>query len=746
MAGGKELKTSIVIAGDLDASLRSAIDAAAKQMDKMGDAALEAAGAAAKLAMKISDQSDELKKAKQRYASYVLAGEESSEQAKELAKKIKTLSRELSANSDVLEAAENAADKLSDGFDDASDSAKDASGGFTVMKGALANLVADGFSRAIDAAKDFASSMVTTAAEVKAQNSQFAQTFGTFSDDAEGAIKRVADNAGILETRLQATGTQIYAFAKTSGMESTDALGLMERALAVTADQAAYYDKSLDDVAESLQSFLKGNYENDAALGLSATETTRNAKANELYGKSFNDLAEDQKQLTLLQMVEDANKLSGALGQAARESDGWENVTGNLSETWRQFKANVGMSFLENLVPIIQNVTASFQAWSENVDWDAFGETVSDIFQMVLDGFTWVGENKDIVITAVSAITAAFLTYKAAMVVSTIASKALKGAELIKAAAEAKGTAITTAAAVAQWALNGAIAFITSPITIAVAAIAALVAAVVWLYRNWDTAKLKVEQFGAKVGEIWGNISDFIGNAILTIGQYFPIFGGYLSGWWSSIQDVAENVKAIFHGVIDFISNVFAGNWSAAWDNIVSIFGNIFGGMINIAKIPINGVIGAINAVISGINGAGFDIPDWVPVIGGKSFRLEIPQIPMLAKGGFTDGVSIAGEAGTEAVISFKNAYRKQNLGYWAQAGRMLGATPDDFSLSGGGTTTNSIDLSGIQFAPNIRIYGNAGREEIMQALRDAESEFRDFLLDILDDWRGGAYEPEPVY
>lgn len=76
----------------------------------------------------------------------------------------------------------------------------------------------------------------------------------------------------------------------------------------------------------------------------------------------------------------------------------------------------------------------------------------------------------------------------------------------------------------------------------------------------------------------------------------------------------------------------------------------------------------------------------------------------------------------------------------------MLGATPDDFSLSGGGTTTNSIDLSGIQFAPNIRIYGNAGREEIMQALRDAESEFRDFLLDILDDWRGGAYEPEPVY
>ena len=101
----------------------------------------------------------------------------------------------------------------------------------------------------------------------------------------------------------------------------------------------------------------------------------------------------------------------------------------------------------------------------------------------------------------------------------------------------------------------------TSPITIAVAAVAALTAGVIWLYNNWDTAKEKLEQFGAKVNEIWTNISGWITTAIDIIGQYFPVFGGYLSGWWESIQQAVDNVKAIFQGVIDFIGNVFAGNW-----------------------------------------------------------------------------------------------------------------------------------------------------------------------------------------
>lgn len=210
--------------------------------------------------------------------------------------------------------------------------------------------------------------MVKSAADVKAMNAQFEQTFAGVEDKASAAMQRVASASGIMETRLKGVGTQMFAFAKTTGMETPEALNLMERALTVTADSAAYYDRSIEEVSENLQSFLKGNYENDAALGLSCTETTRNAAANKLYGKSFMELSEAQKQMVLLQMVEDANKLSGAMGQAARESDGWENVIGNLKESLRQLAASIGSVILPTVVKITQGITAAINKFSEMGD------------------------------------------------------------------------------------------------------------------------------------------------------------------------------------------------------------------------------------------------------------------------------------------------------------------------------------------------------------------------------------------
>lgn len=217
----------------------------------------------------------------------------------------------------------------------------------------------------VAAIKQFGQQCIESAAEVNAANSQFEQTFGSMQSQAESAIATVSKNSGILKTRLQGVGTSIYAFAKTTGMDSADALNMMQEALQVTADSAAYYDRSLEDTAESLKSFLKGNFENDAALGLSCTETTRNAAANKLYGKSFTDLSESQKQLTLLQMVKDANQLSGAMGQASREADGWENVTGNLKESWNQLLAVVGKPILQVATNIVQKLSSAITKLTE---------------------------------------------------------------------------------------------------------------------------------------------------------------------------------------------------------------------------------------------------------------------------------------------------------------------------------------------------------------------------------------------
>lgn len=262
----------------------------------------------------------------------------------------------------------------SKGFDKGIKTINSSVASFADKLGGLKTKVAAAFS--ITALVAFTKKATETAASVNAANSAMSQTFGALESVATAAINRVADESGILDTRLRSIATGIYAFAKTSGMDSATALGMMKEALQVAADSAAYYDRSLEDASETLKSFLKGNYANDAALGLSATEYTRNAAAMKLYGKSFQNLTEAQKQLTLLQMVKDANDLSGATGQAAREADGWENVIGNLKEAWKQLIAVIGQPTLKLAIPVIQSMTAALQRLTDyaNAAWQALSK------------------------------------------------------------------------------------------------------------------------------------------------------------------------------------------------------------------------------------------------------------------------------------------------------------------------------------------------------------------------------------
>lgn len=230
--------------------------------------------------------------------------------------------------------------------------------GDLIKANVISDFIVDGLREIASAAKDMAASFVQSAADVRAETAQYAQTFGELAGEADAAIQQVADSANTLPSLLKPAATSIYAFARSSGADTAQAMDLMAQSMQVAVDAAAYYDRSLSDVTETLQSFLKGNYENDAALGVSATEATRNAQAMEMFGQAFNDLTEIQKQQALLQMVVDAQKLSGAMGQAAREADGWQNVQGNLNEAWRQFAAVKGQAMLDALIPAMQEVTS----------------------------------------------------------------------------------------------------------------------------------------------------------------------------------------------------------------------------------------------------------------------------------------------------------------------------------------------------------------------------------------------------
>ena len=107
------------------------------------------------------------------------------------------------------------------------------------------------------------------------------------------------------------------------------------------------------------------------------------------------------------------------------------------------------------------------------------------------------------------------------------------------------------------------------------------------------------------------------------------VLGGAFKAAFDAIQPILDNFIGIFKNIIDFIKNVFTGNWQGAWENIKNIFKNIAEGLGNIFKAPINFIIGIINGFIRALNH--IKIPDWVPGIGG--FGINIPEIPKLKVG-----------------------------------------------------------------------------------------------------------------
>lgn len=282
-----------------------------------------------------------------------------------------------------LQDTEDALQKMEDGIEDTGDAADnagdDVSGFGDVLKGSLAaDAIWDGIKEGAQLLKELGESAVEAAAEVRAESSQFEQTFGEMEQAASAALQDLEEKTGISATRIKGNLSTVYAFAKTMGADSEEALDIASRAMAAAADSAAYYDKTVEEATETIQAYIKGNYANDAALGIASTETTRNAAAMERYGKAFKDLTETQKVDTLLAMVEAGNQASGAMGQAAREAGEWTNVTGELEDAQKQLLAVVGEPVLEMAVPVVQELTQAMRELTEVSPGQALARDMDD--------------------------------------------------------------------------------------------------------------------------------------------------------------------------------------------------------------------------------------------------------------------------------------------------------------------------------------------------------------------------------
>lgn len=438
------------------------------------------------------------------------------------------------------------------------------------------------------------------AAQMQASNAQFTTVFGDMETQAREALNAIGQEMDIVPERLQGSFTQMASFAKTSGLDTAQALDLTSRATRAAADGAAFYDKSIESVSESLQSFLKGNFANDAALGISATETTRNAAANKLYGKSFKDLSEAQKQLTLLQMVEDGNKLSGALGQAARESDGLENVMGNLKQAGTNALSAIGQPLLEMMIPVFQTLATIVKGVAEL--FNSLPDPVKDFIVILGVALTIVGALAPIFLT----LQAVFMSSFGAMIAAALPIIGIISGVVVAIAAivaivkylwetnEGFRDAVTTV-----WnAILEVINAVVSEISNFVMSIFGTV--VTWWTENQELIRTSAETVWNAIYTVISTILDILGPLLQAGWDNIQLI---ITTTWEIIKIVVETAINVVLGVIQAVMQIITGDWSGAWETIKGVFSTVWQAIQSIVQTIFSAIQSYISNILNGISG-----------------------------------------------------------------------------------------------------------------------------------------------
>ena len=161
------------------------------------------------------------------------------------------------------------------------------------------------------------------------------------------------------------------------------------------------------------------------------------------------------------------------------------------------------------------------------------------------------------------------------------------------------------------------------------------------------------------------------------------------------VSDLYNSIKEILKGLIDFITGVFTGDWTKAWEGVKEIFKGIWNGVVAIVELAINGIIDGVNLLISALNTIHFDIPDWVPLIGGKSFGISIPPVSYVTLPRLAEGAVIPPNREFMAVLGDQ----KSGTNIETPLETMVQAFKQAMNESGGRSQTIILQLNGREFA-----------------------------------------------
>lgn len=380
--------------------------------------------------------------------------------------------------------------------------------------------------------------IVKSSANVAAEVSAYEQIMGSYADTASKKLAGVADAVGMADTRLTPYMTSMTAKFQGLGLDIEQSTDLASSGLTIAADAAAFWDKSLEDSMSALNSFVNGNYEGGESIGLFANETTLAKYAAEELGLEWQNMTEAEKQITRLNFAEEMQRTSQVTGQAAKESGQYANVMAELKESIRQMAASLG----EVVLPVVTKITEGITSFIQKLDGMGTGVKVVIVALIAL-----VAAASPLLIvfgmvaTGIGSIISLFGTLKTLLPVVTSAFSKL-GAVLLA-----------------------------NPIGLVIAAVAALVAAFVYLWKNcegfrefwinlWENIKEKAVDAKEKVVKIFNTVIDFFKNNWKQLLLFIvnPFAGAFallyknVDAFRNKIKAVIDKIKSFFNVTLKF--------------------------------------------------------------------------------------------------------------------------------------------------------------------------------------------------
>lgn len=208
-----------------------------------------------------------------------------------------------------------------------------------------------------------------------------------------------------------------------------------------------------------------------------------------------------------------------------------------------------------------------------------------------------------------------------------------------------------------------------------------------------------IKQIWEGMKQTWNAIVNSIKDAwsmfITWLQSKSPLLASIFQTYGKFVSDVCKNIKDILKGVIDFIVGVFTGDWTKAWEGVTEIFKGIWNNIVAIIEAAINFIIDGINLLISALNTIHFEIPDWVPLIGGKSFGISIPLVSQVALPRLAEGAVIPPNREFMAVLGDQ----KSGTNIETPLETMVQAFKQAMNESGGRPQTIILQLNGREFA-----------------------------------------------